>query len=418
MKAILKNSINKGALHILSSNILNRAVFFLSSILIIRILSKSDFGIWAYSMNIINMFLLLNGLGSYIGALQYCTTEKTYKGKISYFKYAISLGYRFNIILSLAIIISTYIIKFPILHSNIVIRQLALIPLVIFSFEILKAFMRSNLKNTQFSILNFSNAFLLSIGTISGAYLFKLNGVIYFRYLAIIISCLMGFKLLKLPLSRIISSPMPSLKMKEEFRRYSITALFANSSAQILYVIDTFLVGAIIQSQSVIASYKTATLIPFALNFIPISISMFVYPYFAKNLNDKTKIGNYYLSLLKLLIPLNFLISTVLYIFAPFIIRILFSADYLDSVHPFRILIIGYFFAGSFRIPAGNILASIKKVNVNLYNSVICGAFNIVLDIFLIKKWGANGAAIATVSIFIFSSIISNIYIFNYIKKK
>jgi len=74
--------------------------------------------------------------------------------------------------------------------------------------------------------------------------------------------------------------------------------------------------------------------------------------------------------------------------------------------------------AGSFRIPAGNVIASVRKVKINLYNSILSGVLNILLDIVLIYKFGSIGAAIATTSIFIISSIISNVYLFIYFKKQ
>jgi Na+-driven multidrug efflux pump len=55
-------------------------------------------------------------------------------------------------------------------------------------------------------------------------------------------------------------------------------------------------------------------------------------------------------------------------------------------------------------------------VKVNFYNSIVSGSANVVLDIILIKRYGSNGAAIATVLIFIISSIISNIYLRKYLK--
>ena len=83
---------------------------------------------------------------------------------------------------------------------------------------------------------------------------------------------------------------------------------------------------------------------------------------------------------------------------------------------PFRILSLGYLIAATFRIPAGNVIASLRKVKVNFYNSIVSGSANVVLDIILIKRYGSNGAAIATVLIFIISSIISNIYLRKYLK--
>jgi O-antigen/teichoic acid export membrane protein len=85
-------------------------------------------------------------------------------------------------------------------------------------------------------------------------------------------------------------------------------------------------------------------------------------------------------------------------------------------VTTFRILAFGYLIAGTFRIPAGNILASLGKVKMNLWNAIISGSANIVLDVLLIKAYGAVGAAVATVLVFVISSFVSYLYLEKYFK--
>lgn len=111
--------------------------------------------------------------------------------------------------------------------------------------------------------------------------------------------------------------------------------------------------------------------------------------------------------LFKVLGIVNLAISIILIAFAPLIIHILWGAEYMDSLAAFRILSFNYFISGTFRIPAGNILAMLKNVKVNLVVSVFAGTANIFLDIFLIKRLGAEGAAIATVLVVFISVAIS-----------
>nr|WP_254908709.1 polysaccharide biosynthesis C-terminal domain-containing protein [Clostridium tyrobutyricum] len=78
---------------------------------------------------------------------------------------------------------------------------------------------------------------------------------------------------------------------------------------------------------------------------------------------------------------------------------------------------VGYLIAGTFRIPSGNIMASMKLVKVNFYNSIITGLVNIVFNIVLIMNFGSVGASISTVLAYALSGIISNIYIVRYLKQ-
>jgi len=143
----------------------------------------------------------------------------------------------------------------------------------------------------------------------------------------------------------------------------------------------------------------------------------FAYPYFARHWQEKAWVKQKYWKMTKQLAVVNGLVSAFLFIFAPLIIRIVFGTQYLDSVVPFRILAIGFFIAATFRIPAGNTLVAIGKIKVNFINSVISGIANIVLDIVLIYQYGATGAAVATVIVFVVSSVISVGYLIHFLGK-
>lgn len=88
--------------------------------------------------------------------------------------------------------------------------------------------------------------------------------------------------------------------------------MFNNGVSFLVYIIDVFLIGVITEDMNVLASYKTATLIPFALTFIPSTIMTFVYPYFANHQNDKNWVRNHYMKLLKYCLGLNLCISLFL----------------------------------------------------------------------------------------------------------
>ncbi len=207
----------------------------------------------------------------------------------------------------------------------------------------------------------------------------------------------------------------PDKANRKEFLKFSITSSLTNAISQLLVQIDIILIGNMIKDTSIIAIYNLATLIPMNMIFLPTSVMVFLYPYFAKQCNNKAWIKAKYVKLQKYLAIINGLISVICIIFDPLIIKIIFGAEYLEGINAFRILWVGYFIAATFKVPSGNILFTIKKVKVNLFISIISGILNIVLDIVLILKFGYNGAAIATVITYIVSSLISNIYLNKYL---
>lgn len=408
--------VRNGFFHIFSANVINKIIQFGISIIIVRVITKEAFGMWSYANNILSFFLLVEGLGVVPGLLQFASSSKTKEEKLSYLKYALLVGILFNLGLAIAILLFTTFFQLPVRGSTEILRYLFLIPLVHVFFNILQIFLRSDLRNKQFSLVTVINTLTFFFGVLIGGYLFDILGVVWGRYLSYIISSFIALWFVKDYYKIFVKVKIPNKEQRQDFLKFSIVSMLTNTMSQMLYLLDTFLIGIIIQSGTVVASYKTATLIPFALNFIPSSVMTFAYPYFAKHKDDKNLVKNYFLKLQKYLFLFNLVISILLIVFAPFVIRVVFGPEYSDSVLPFRILSFGYLIAGTFRIPAGNILASLKKVKVRFYNSIISGGANIVLDIILIKNYGSVGAAVATVSVFVISSFVSNIYLRKYLK--
>lgn len=124
-----------------------------------------------------------------------------------------------------------------------------------------------------------------------------------------------------------------------------------------------------------------------------------------------------YRRVIGVLAVVNGVISLVGIILAPFIVKLLWGDTYSDAILPFRILMFNYFVSGTLRIPCGNILAMLRKVNVNLIVSIVSGICNIIFDIILIKLWGSVGAAIATLLVVFVSSFISLPYLIFYVNK-
>jgi O-antigen/teichoic acid export membrane protein len=411
--------LSKGFFSIFSSQFLNKIILFGSSILLVRILSVQEFATWSYALNILNFFLLIQGLGVTSGILQYSSSAKSEDESLSYFKLGLVFGVIVNIIISIFILVFAIYVKLPISGSAGILKILFLIPLITLVFEIIQIYLRASLRNNLFSILSSLNSILLLVCSVLGALIFNVQGVVYGRYLTYLMCILVGYFLLKDSFKKIKKVKFPNLEQRKEFFKYSIVSSFNNSISSIVYLIDAFMVGLILKDDVILASYKVATLIPFNLVFIPLSIMIFAYPYFAKLSNEKLKIKTYYIKLVKYLLVLNFIISLILIIFAPLIIKLIFGDNYLhgNTVEIFRLLVFGYFIAGTFRIPAGNILASLKKVNFNMITTIISGLLTVLLNFYFISNFGAIGAAIATVSVFIVSSVVSNIFLFMILKR-
>lgn len=408
----------KGLFHIFGTSVINKILAFATNIFVVNLLSKSDYGLLGYSNNILNIFLLFSGLGLTNGILQFCSENRSDDEKKGLYRYGIASGLLVNFVLSICILAFGMYGPIKIQEARIYIMMLCFMPIVQYLFEYISTVLRTKRMNKQFALVQNFNVTIYFVLSMLGAYKFGIIGVIIGRYISFIMTCILEIVILKDIRVEIFNNIKISRNIKNEILKYSFICSASNSISQLLYLLDIFFIGLIIASETSIASYQVATLIPNALLFIPMNLMIFIYPYIAERREDRNWIKDKYLSLLKYLCIINVLLGMTLFICAPFIINVVWGQEYIDSIIPFRILSISYIISATLRIPAGNILSMIRKVKVNLWISIISGISNIILDIILIKLWGGIGAAIATLSVVIISSIIAVAYLFIYLNNK
>ena len=408
---VLKSLAKKGAFHIFGANLVNKSLLFFTSIIVIRILSKNDYGAWAYANNILNLFMLFKSLGTPSGVLQFSSSAENDAERRLYFKQGYLLGFFFNIIVSIALLLFSHMGNLPVAGSIEILKYLWLIPLMLGIFHTIISYKRALLKNRYFSMVNVSHTALHLLFVALMGLFFGIKGIIAGKYIALLLILAFMFFTTRedMPGIKEIKGILKSIEKK--FVKYCVTASMTNSLSSALYLLDTFILGLVLKDSIVVASYKVSSSIPFALNVIPASAIMFFYPYFAKLSNNIEKAKKYFYKVQLGLLAINLVITILLFSAAPLVITLLYGNGYSDSILAFRILIVGYFFAGTFRIPAGNFIASQFHVRFNLLVTIFSGVLNILLDLLLISKYGKLGAAIATASIFLVTSVISNVYI-------
>ncbi|WP_262392618.1 oligosaccharide flippase family protein [Sporolactobacillus inulinus] len=198
---------------------------------------------------------------------------------------------------------------------------------------------------------------------------------------------------------------------------YSINSLVNNGISQTAYLLDLFMLGIFISNSLILASYKTATIIPYALTFIPASIMIFMYPYIAQKQDDKKWILMVYKRMLFYLTIFNVFLVGLSEILAPYIIKIIFGSDYMNAVPYFRVLMLGYLFDGIFRTTSGGILAMIKKIKPLILINTIGGLINITLDYILIKRLGMLGAALTSLIVLSFTAFLYTVVLVRYLRR-
>lgn len=399
------------------SNFINKILAFCNGIILIRILSQKDYGIYSYYQNSLMFFLFMSGFGCVGGFLQFGSKKISITEEEKYFKFSIKYGIMADLLLALIIFLISFSNNFYLKGSINYLKYMSFIPFFTTIIDLIITRERVRLNNQRVAFLSNMRTILDVMFLLIGAYFYGIIGVIIGKYIGQILTILIAFKTYESTFKNWSEIEFLSFEKKQEIKKFSYVSVFNSVIAQLLYVIDIFLIGYLIKDEVLIANYKTATLIPFALNFLPQLISNYLYPYFSRNSDENIYIKSKYLQLLKYNSILNLLITLFLISFSSIIIRLCFGEKYLDIKNLFNLFAVGYFFAATLRIPGGYILSALGKLKYITYNSLICAIINIILDIILIKKYGTIGAAYVTVLIFIISGFLSNIFLWRVINR-
>jgi len=418
LKFIWEKAVSTGFGHIFGANTINQVFAFASNFILIRVLSKGEYGIYSYAFNIYSFFALAIGFGMESACMQVCSEKmKASEDADRNMRFGILIGSGLNLILGVLIVLGAMFIPLPLAGVREVLWLFALMPLVTSLFNLAQTYFRYHLMNAEYSKCSVLNTGLILIGSVAGAVFFQTPGLIIFREAAMLLTVFLAVWIYRFPLKRILTAARISVKEKIDMLKLAAISMLNIATGQLLYLIDVFLIGVLISDELIVASYKTATIVPNALLFIPTALVVYIYPYFAQNQDDKGWVRQKYFFVLKYFGIFNLMVSLMLIILAPLIIRILFGAQYLDAVAAFRILSLSYFFSATFRKTTGNLLVTQRKLHVNFWIGVMEGVLNIVSNWFLIQYMGAVGAAVTTLVICIVSSAVSVGYFITYLSK-
>lgn len=405
-----------GFFHIFGANVLNKILGFVNGVILVRILTKPEYGLFTYAWNIYSIAMLISGLGMDVAVLQLCCEriqDKDFCHRV--IGQGARIGGAFNILLG--IIMLGIGIFFPLAFEEArpLFYLLCLLPLTQFIYALLCIILRYQKRNQEYSQLSLISTLVTVFMGISFAWLFREKGLIVGYYAASIAGIAWGYMRFNTRID--FNSEKLELKEYKSMLSIGVICVMTNGLSQMLYVLDIFILGIYLTDETILAGYKVATLIPFGLLFIPSSLMTYVFPYFANHRQDGRWCYRFYIKILGGFGAVNALLSLVLFVFAGLVIRLFFGDAYADVVPLFQLLVINYFFSATFRNLSGNVLAAQRKLKFNFYESLISGLLNIVLDVYFIQWWGAWGAAFTTLMVTMASGALSTIYLVYILKE-
>ena len=417
VKGKLGKLFKTGFFHIFGSGAVNKIIAFMSSIVLVRILTKTEYGIFTYAWNKYSIVILLSGLGIESGMLQLASEhsgDSDYALKVT--NYSTRFGLKINILLAFVLICIGLFFPLKLPEGRYLLCALSLLPILQLMSGMTSCYLRSQKRNQEYSKLAVISTVLVFAISAGCAFFLREMGLVIGHYAGAVAVLLIGRYVYRV---RLLDKHTGDLnEEKNDLLKISIISMVNNGLSQLMYLLDVFVLGIVDPQETILASYKVATIIPTALTFIPLSLITYLYPYYAEHRNDGQWCLAHYKKILLAMGMFNLVVSALMFTFAPFIIRVLFGADYLDAVAVFRILSLNYFFSGTFRILSGNLLVTQRKLKFNLLVAIVSSTVNIVADYFLIQWWGSVGAAAATLSVVLISSVMSTTYLVYTFKKQ
>lgn len=159
--------------------------------------------------------------------------------------------------------------------------------------------------------------------------------------------------------------------------------------------IDTVLLSTL-AGDAAVGWYSIPIKITLALQFLPMAFMAALFPAMSELfVSNKDKLARAFERAMRYLMILSLPIAVgVIALARPFVIAI-YTADYLNSILPLRILMISLFFL-FINFPVGYLLNACNKQVTNTLNMGITVVVNVVLNIFLISSFDYVGAAIAS----------------------
>lgn len=409
---------DRGGIHIFASTILLRIIQFVLGVLIIRFLTKEDYGNVSYSFSIIQLLVPFSGLGLHLALLHFGPNMKTETEKIALFGFTVQKGIIYSFITSAVIFLFSGIMAARMPGAAVYLKIFSLYIISYFLFYVCISFIRIKKENRKYAASLLANSILVFVLSMTGVILFGGKGYAVGFIAAPAVTGIILLSMIKKSAGKTSTLFKKSDKLTldhKEYIKYGIHTGLGSIASQMAWQMDTIMLGLLLAESTLVATYKVASLIPFSLIFIPSVFMQTDFVYIAERYKDGHYLLNYYKKYCMVFLPITAAVLGVWYLFNDTIV-LLFGQNYVDALPVMNILMINVFSTFLFRVPLGNILAAVGKAKWNSYSAVVLLVINLGLNYVLIPKYGVFGAACATVSAIGLSSVINVVLFFVYLR--
>jgi len=364
-----------------------------SSVIIARMLGPQGRGIYSLAILLPGLLAVFANLGIgpasvfYIGKKKY--SPKEIFGTNIIFAGLISI---FTIIIGLIIVFFFPEKLFPGVPKECLFLALSVIPLQFFSgfaVHILLGLQKIKKYNFIQLIQNFIFLFLIIVFLLGLR--FGVKSAIIAEILSVFVGCAVLFFQTKKETNGIVFSL--NREILRDFFSYGSKVYLGNIFSFLHYRIDMFMVNIFLNPVAV-GFYSIAVTLAEKIGLISESTGTILFPQVSSETN-KERLNKFTPLVCRNTLFITMLTAIFLFLIGRWLIILLYSKEFSDSVLPFQILLIGSITISGWRILANDLYGRGKPL-LNSYITGISVIINIILNIIFIPKFGISGASWAT----------------------
>ena len=401
-KNALESLKGKGVLAILSGTFLTKVAAFLGSIILIRIMTKNEYGALSYMESIYSYAYLFAGFGLNNAVFRYLVLKDADAERKGIFNYIVSRGMAFNAIFVIVVATVVFLLpqpdQFSVAHYLLPLMLLAL-PMQ-YIFDTCSFSLRALFRNRDYALAAVAAVVTIWVTKAVGASLFGLEGASVswpVAYLAIASVSVLYFRKSVFPIKTSIE---PDRVERRAIRSYSLQYMITNGMWVMFLQNDLLMISLLTGDAAAIADYKVAYTIPAAIAILSTSIGIFVAPYFVKNERDEAWVWSNFKKVMTASIALVGTATLLVGLLATPIITVFYGEQYLNVVPLMNALLVTAFITNGIRYTTANLLAAMGRIKVNMAISFAGIIAQIALNFHLIPIFGVYGAAFTSIIVY------------------
>lgn len=410
LQEFLRNFLRSEGKSVFMAMIIGKATAFLTSLLIINMLSKTEFGNISIVLSWFTIFAALPGIGLPSALLRFGSLEDDSEAKDQLSSILFWRGFLPQVVISVIFILLALFYwdnfeTFLFIFLAFSVRLLGL-----FFMVHIQAQLRINHDNRGYArssnLVNVAGFVLVLAAT----YLFGMSGYLFSMAVSPFF-CMVWFgKNLFLKSNSII-------KNWKEIRDYGLQSSFTSLLSDAIFSADILLLGYFCGSEDV-AGYRAAILIPSNLAFLSLVFIQTDFPRIAKNYNNRNFLNHYIRNYYKIFLPVVLLILLFGIVLRKEIIHMFFGQKYNPIEFLFVLLLLAYCFNLLSRNLCGNLLAAVGKMKLNTIISAATLLLLLFSAVVFVPLYGVQGMAYAVLVTFCTSGAVYIFALLNYVSRQ